>query len=76
MFTIASQSTSERLNMELVELQKSMSLSPEFNKLILLSFYDKNHLFNEEYYALKAAIAQYPDNTLIQDYYKWFLEKH
>ena len=76
MYTIASQSTSDRLNKELVELKKNMSLSPEFNELLLLSFYDKNHLFIEEYSALKAAIIRYPVNTLIQDYYKWFLEKH
>ena len=75
-FTIASLATIERLNNELTELEKNLNLQPELNKLMLLNFYERNHLYLEEYNAINEAIILYPENTLIQEYYKWFLQKY
>jgi len=74
--TIASLSTIERLNKDLAELKRNLNLQPEFNTLMLLNFYDRNNLFIEEYNTISEAILLYPENALIQEYYKWFLQKH
>lgn len=75
-FVVASPETVQRINTEMIELDKSLNLEPELNELIRLNFYERNHLFTEEYNTLIDVLAKYPDSNLIREYYNWFLKKH
>lgn len=74
-FTIASTATGEHLKKELAELETSMNLEPEYNELVRLNFYERNHLFIEEYNALNEALAKFPQSILIHDYFTLFSKK-
>ena len=74
-YTVASLSTINRLSKDLAELKKSLTPQPEFNELVILNFYNRNHLYIEEYKTIIDALAKYPGSTLLQDYYTRFLSK-
>lgn len=75
-FTVASLVTAERLKKELLELEFDPNLPSEYKKLMLLNFYEKNHLFIEESNAIREANSQFPANSLIGEYSGLLLKQH
>ncbi|MFZ4547263.1 MAG: hypothetical protein ACOYN4_07505 [Bacteroidales bacterium] len=75
-FTVASLVTSQRLKKELRELESITNLPPEYKALLLLSFYEKNHLFIEANYALGEALSKYPENSLILEYARLLTKRY